>query len=89
MGIEFINKINKSLKSKSELEDLEFSIHKFQLLKKNNTLRILIKSDNNISKEKEKFIKKYILEALNMDINIEIMCYIDASNLSLKEIING
>lgn len=88
MGTEFINKINKSLKSKAELEDLEFSIHKFQLLKKNNTLRILIKADSNICKEHETFIKKYILEALNMDINIEIMCYIDASNLSLEEIVN-
>ena len=88
MGTEFIGKMNKYLSSQAELEDLEFSIHKFQLLKKNNILRILIKSDKNISKEQENFIKKYILETLQMNIDIEIICYIDASSLSLDEIIN-
>ena len=88
MGTEFIGKMNKYLSSQAELEDLEFSIHKFQLLKKNNILRILIKSDKNISKEQEDFIKKYILETLQMNIDIEILCYIDAASLSLDEIIN-
>ena len=86
MGTEFIGKMNKYLNSQAELEDLEFSIHKFQLLKKNNILRILIKSDKNISKEQENFIKKYILETLQMNIDIEIICYIDASSLSLINI---
>lgn len=88
MGKDFINKINKSLKSKEELEDLEFSIHKFQLLKKENILRILVKSDKGLSKEQEDFVKKYVLEVLNMDINIEILCYIGMASLSFNEIIN-
>ncbi len=88
MGKEFIKKINKSLKSKEELEDLEFSIEKFQLLKRNSILRILIKSKNEISKEQEDFIKKYILDTLNMDVVVEIMCYIDASNLSIDEVLD-
>lgn len=88
MSSEFIRKINASLKSQEQLEELEFEINRFQLIKSSNILRILIKSKKKLILEQEDFIKNYIKNTLKMDINIEILCYVDVSNISLKDIID-
>ncbi len=60
MSNEFVKQINRSIKSDDNLNDLEFEITKFQLLKKSNTLRTIIKSKDQLSEEQKKIIKQYI-----------------------------
>ena len=55
MSNEFVKQINRSIKSDDNLNDLEFEITKFQLLKKSNTLRTIIKSKEIIYYLKTKF----------------------------------
>ena len=56
MSNEFVKQINRSIKSDDNLNDLEFEITKFQLLKKSNTLRTIIKSKDQLSEEQKKII---------------------------------
>ena len=72
MSNEFVKQINRSIKSDDNLNDLEFEITKFQLLKKSNTLRTIIKSKDQLSEEQKKIIKQYIKKAIGFEINIEI-----------------
>ena len=85
MSNEFVKQINRSIKSDDNLNDLEFEITKFQLLKKSNTLRTIIKSKDQLSEEQKKIIKQYIKKAIGFEINIEIMYYIDISDITLKQ----
>ena len=54
MSNEFVKQINRSIKSDDNLNDLEFEITKFQLLKKSNTLRTIIKSKDQLSEEQKR-----------------------------------
>lgn len=88
MSNEFVKQINRSIKSDDNLNDLEFEITKFQLLKKSNTLRTIIKSKDQLSEEQKKIIKEYIKKAIGFEINIEIMYYIDISDITLKQVVD-
>ncbi|MGT2614528.1 PolC-type DNA polymerase III [Clostridium perfringens] len=88
MSNEFVKQINRSIKSDDNLNDLEFEITKFQLLKKSNTLRTIIKSKDQLSEEQKKIIKQYIKKAIGFEINIEIMYYIDISDITLKQVVD-
>ncbi|HBZ6547007.1 TPA: PolC-type DNA polymerase III [Clostridium perfringens] len=88
MSNEFVKQINRSIKSDDNLNDLEFEITKFQLLKKSNTLRAVIKSKDQLSEEQKKIIKQYIKKAIGFEINIEIMYYIDISDITLKQVVD-
>ena len=88
MSNEFVKQINRSIKSDDNLNDLEFEITKFQLLKKSNTLRTIIKSKDQLSEEQKKIIKQYIKKAIGFEINIEIMYYIDISDITLKQVLD-
>ena len=88
MSNEFVKQINRSIKSDDNLNDLEFEITKFQLLKKSNTLRTIIKSKDQLSAEQKKIIKQYIKKAIGFEINIEIMYYIDISDITLKQVVD-
>ena len=70
MSNQFVKQINRSIKSDDNLNDLEFEITKFQLLKKSNTLRAVIKSKDQLSEEQKKIIKQYIKKAIGFEINI-------------------
>ncbi|WP_300348074.1 PolC-type DNA polymerase III [Clostridium sp.] len=87
MSNEFVKRINKSIKSDENLSDLEFEISKFQLLKKSNTLRTIIKSKEQFTEEQKNLVKQYIKKAIGFDVNIEIMYYIDISDISLDTIV--
>lgn len=88
MSNEFVKKINRSIRSDENLSDLEFEITKFQLLKKSNTLRTIIKSKEQLSEEQKKIIKQYIKKAIGFEINIELMYYIDISDITLKQVVD-
>lgn len=88
MSNEFVKQINRSIKSDDNLNDLEFEITKFQLLKRSNTLRTIIKSKDQLSEEQKKIIKNYIKKAIGFEINIEIMYYIDISDITLKQVVD-
>ena len=88
MSNEFVKEINRSIKSDDNLNDLEFEITKFQLVKKSNTLRAIIKSKENLSEEQKNIIKMYIRKAIGFEVNVDIIHYIDISDIDLKEVIN-
>ncbi|MPQ42410.1 PolC-type DNA polymerase III [Clostridium tarantellae] len=89
MSENFIRKINKVVKSNELLENLDFEINKFQLVKKTNTLRVMLKSKDKINIEQEQVIKKYILEAIGLNINIEFICYIDVSDITIENLVEN
>ncbi|MGL5615710.1 MAG: PolC-type DNA polymerase III [Sarcina sp.] len=86
MSAEFIKKINENIKKNDELEDLEFLIEKFQLVKNKNLLKVVIKSKAQISNEKQLFIEKYIKKALDMDIQIELVIFVNISNATIEDV---
>ena len=89
MSAEFIKKINTTLKKDENLEDLEFVIEKFQLIKNKGLLKTIIKSKAKISNEHEELIKKYIRKAIGFDIKIELVIFVDLSNITLDDLIKN
>lgn len=89
MSAEFIKKINATLKKDENLEDLEFVIEKFQLIKNKNLLKTIIKSKAKISNEHEELIKRYIKKAIGFDIKIELVIFVDLSNITLDDLIKN
>lgn len=86
MSAEFIKRINDTLKKDDKLYDLEFEVEKFQLVKSKNLLKVIIKSKNQISEENQQNIEKYIKKALGMDIDIELVIFINISNATLEDV---
>ncbi|MGL5634820.1 MAG: PolC-type DNA polymerase III [Sarcina sp.] len=87
LSAEFIKKINATLKNDEFLEDLEFTIEKFQLVKNKNLLKVIIKSKDKINDNNCKIIKRYIQKALGFEIKIELLVYIDLSNLTIEQLV--
>lgn len=87
MSAEFIKKINTTLKNDEKLEDLEFLIEKFQLIKNKSKLKAIIRSKSKISEENELLIKRYIKKAIGFEIDIELVIYIDLSNVDIKDMV--
>lgn len=86
MSAEFIKRINDTLKKDENLYDLEFEVEKFQLVKSKNLLKVIIKSKNQIDSESQKNIKRYIKKTLGMDIEIELVIFVNISNATLEDI---
>lgn len=86
LSAEFIKRINDTLKKDENLYDLEFEVEKFQLVKSKNLLKVIIKSKNQIDSESQKNIKRYIKKTLGMDIEIELVIFVNIFNATLEEI---
>ncbi|WP_297436816.1 PolC-type DNA polymerase III [uncultured Clostridium sp.] len=87
MSEEFIKKINKTLKNDEILEDLEFTLEKFQLVKNKNILKAIIRSKDKINNENCEIIKGYINKVLGFKMDIELVIYIDLKDMKLDELI--
>ncbi|MGL4991101.1 MAG: PolC-type DNA polymerase III [Sarcina sp.] len=83
---EFIKVINKKLKNDEYLEDLEFKIEKFQLIKTKNLLKVIIKSKDKINDTSCEVIKKYIKDVLKLNIDIELIIYISLDDINLDKL---
>lgn len=79
--------IKKEINKEDTLEDKDINIIKFQFLKKSNVLKVVIRGKDELNNEEEDKIKKAIKNALNIDVNIEVLFYRDISTLSIGEII--
>ncbi|GAA0723025.1 PolC-type DNA polymerase III [Clostridium malenominatum] len=72
--------------SQKLLEDVQ--ILKIQYLKKSNKLKVIIKSFNEFKKDGEDYLKGLLLKRFSFFKDIELICYKDISNVSIKEICN-
>lgn len=88
MGSEFLKTINKKLQNDENLENLEFTVEKFQLLKNKSLLKVIIKSKDKINNENCDVIKKYINDILKLNIDIELVIYIDLKDMTLNSLAN-
>ena len=87
MGQEFIKILRKEINNNEALEDKEIQILRFQFYKKSQTLKIILKAIETLNQIDEEALKKIVLKCLGFDVNIEILCYKDVSNVSLEDII--
>ncbi len=87
MGENALKLIKKEINKYDDLEDKELSIVKFQFLRKSNVLKVVIRGKDSLNDVEEEKIKRAIKNALNIDINIEVLFYRDISNLSINEIV--
>lgn len=84
MSGEFLKTINRKLRNDEYLEQLEFVVEKFQLVRNKSCLKVIIKSKDKISEELCERIKKYILAVLKINIDIELVIYIDLKDITLE-----
>jgi len=79
--------IKKEINKDDSLEDKEINIVKFQFLRKSNVLKVVLRGKDGLNNEEEDKVIRAIKNALNIDINIEVLFYRDVSSLSLEEVI--
>lgn len=89
MSEDVIKKITLEINKHEGLERKEINIVKFQLLRKSMVLKVVLRGKDKLIIEEEELIKKIICKILMIKITVEIVFYRDASNISLKEIIQN
>jgi len=88
LSTEFIKKLRIELKKNESLDDKELKLIRFQFLKKSNLLKIIVRAQESLIEEEETFIKNTVLKELGLNIDVEILCYMDICNLSTEDIVN-
>ncbi|MFD3156560.1 PolC-type DNA polymerase III [Haloimpatiens sp. FM7330] len=68
------------------IEDIK--VTRIQYYRKSNKLRVIIKSPNDLDKNKKEILKKMISKRMNYFNDIDLICYRDISNVTLKDIIS-
>lgn len=89
MSEDILKKITLEINKHESLEDKELNIIRFQLLKKSNILKVILRGRERLAIEEEELIKKIICKTLMIRITIEILFYKDASNISLEEVVES
>ena len=89
MSEDILKKITLEINKHESLEDKELKIIRFQLLKKSNILKVILRGKERLAIEEEELIKKIICKTLMIRITIEILFYKDASNISLEEVVES
>ena len=89
MSEDILKKITLEINKNESLEDKEVNIIKFQLLKKSNLLKVVLRGKEQLTFDEEELIKSIICKTLMIRIEIEIVFYRDASDISLEEVINN
>ena len=84
----FLKTVLKEIKKKESLYNKEISIARFQFFRKSNHLKVVLKASDNINNEEEDYIKRVILNNLNIKVDISILCYINMNHVKEEEIIN-
>ncbi|MDD6796132.1 MAG: PolC-type DNA polymerase III [Clostridiaceae bacterium] len=88
MSEDFLKKLIKELHKKESLEDKDLKLVRVQFFKKSNLLKVVVRATENLSKEEEEYITNVIIKNLDLDIDVEIICYRDFYNVSAEEIAN-
>ena len=84
---EFLKALKKDILNNEMLEDKDIQILRFQFFKKTQILKIVIKSYYGLNNIEEDEFKKIVLKNLGFNVEIEILCYRDVSNVKIEEII--
>lgn len=87
MNISLAQILKNEIDSNSEFFEQNIEILRVQYLTKSNRLKVILKSINELNNESKQNIKNLILKKLNYFENIDIVCYRDASNVTLEEVI--
>lgn len=85
---EFIKKLETEIINNQSLEGKEIKFVRFQLYKKSNLLKVVVKANESLNKEEEEVIKKIFIKNLKLDIEIQILCYKDVIGISSEEVVN-
>lgn len=88
MGEDLIKKLKKELTSNESLEDKEVRLVRFQFYKKSNLLKIIVRACENLSDEDEQHIKNVVLKNIQINVNVEVLCYLDIKGASKEDIIS-
>ncbi|WP_315113293.1 PolC-type DNA polymerase III [Clostridium intestinale] len=88
MGKEFIESINKEIYKLEDIEEKALRISGFQYMKKSNKLKVILRSKEALSSKEELSVREIITKKLNLNVDIDILCIIDISNISLKDIVD-
>ena len=89
MSEDILKKITLEINKHESLEDKKLKIIRFQLLKKSNILKVILRGKERLAIEEEELIKKIICKTLMIRITVEIIFYRDASNISLEEVVES
>ena len=84
---EFLKALKKDILNNEMLEDKDIQILRFQFFKKTQILKIVIKSYYGLNNIEEDEFKRIVLKNLGFNVEIEILCYRDVSNVKIEEII--
>ena len=88
MGEDLIKKLKKELTSNESLEDKEVRLVRFQFYKKSNLLKIIVRACENLSDEDEQLFKNVVLKNIQINVNVEVLCYLDIKGASKEDIIS-
>lgn len=89
MKNDIIKKITLEINKDEALEDKELKIIKFQFLRRSNILKVVIRGKNSLTLEEEQQIKTIVSRILMLKIEVEILFYRDASDITLEEIVEN
>ncbi|WP_446899511.1 PolC-type DNA polymerase III [Clostridium sp. LBM24168] len=73
----------------SDIVSENIELQKVQYLKKSNRLKIIVKSVNELNTEIQSKIKQIVIRKLGCFKSIDLICYKDISDVSLKDVCNS
>ncbi|MEY7999616.1 PolC-type DNA polymerase III [Clostridium sp. Mt-5] len=86
MSLDIVKILQKDLDYDSHTLEEDIKLLKIQYLRKSNKLKVIVKSGENLNHSIQSKIKSIINKKLGNFFNIDLICYRDISNVSLKEI---
>ena len=88
MSNAFLKKVTTEINKEESILDKEVEIIRFQFFKKSNILKVIIKANETINDQEEEIIKKAIIDNLEIDVEINILCYIRTRNVTIQDIVS-
>lgn len=88
MSEDLIKKIKKELVSNESLDDKDVRLVRFQFYKKSNLLKIIVRASEDLSAEEEEYIKNVVINNIQLNIDVEVLCYLDVKGASKEDIIS-
>lgn len=89
MKDDIIKKITLEINKVEALEEKELKIIKFQFLRKSNILKVVIRGKSSLNVQEEQQIRTIVSRVLLLKLEIEILFYRDASDITLNEIVEN
>jgi DNA polymerase-3 subunit alpha (Gram-positive type) len=86
MSLDVVKTLQRDFNCNGNSLEENIELLKIQYLKKSNKLKVVVKSRENLNQEIQNRIKNIINKKLGSSFNVDLICYRDISNVSLKEI---